>query len=128
MKNIRGALFVLSLSIILLFNSTTIAQAKAAAAEAASQAATAAKAAAVEAAAEVAKEVAQEVAKEVAQEVAQSVTKDLDQEIAELKAEVDATWNEYVDLQKAGKYGEAAQKRSEYLDKIYLRFNVIKSI
>ena len=29
MKNIRGALFVLSLSIILLFNSTTIAQAKA---------------------------------------------------------------------------------------------------
>ena len=67
--------------------------------------------------AEVAKEVAQEVAKEVAQEVAQSVTKDLDQEIAELKAEVDATWNEYVDLQKAGKYGEAAQKRSEYLDK-----------
>ncbi len=98
--------------------------AKSAAAEAATAAATAAKAAATEAAAEVAaqaaevaKEVAQETAKEVAQEVAQSVTKDLDQEIAELKAEVDATWNEYVDLQKAGKYGEAAQKRSEYLDK-----------
>ena len=29
MKNIRGALFVLSLSIVLLFNSITIAQAKA---------------------------------------------------------------------------------------------------
>ena len=129
MKNIRGALFVLSLSIILLFNSTTIAQAKAAAAEAAtsakaaaaegaSQAATAAKAAATEAAAEaqaaaaeVAKEVAQEAAKEVAKEAKNSV-KD---QIMRLRDESSDAFNTMI----SSEYGSEThtKARKEYLDK-----------
>ena len=80
---------------------------------AAVEAATAAKAAAAEAAAEV-KASAAEVAKEVVQETIKESVKE-----AITQADVDKAWNDYVGLQAQGKYLEAAQSRSIYLDKLH---------